>query len=110
MEQPNGRKTYTKEEIRAMAVSTKPGAVCNMFLELHGIINKSRFARTYFNRSQSWFSQRVHGSLVDDKEVRFTEAEYHQLAESLRDFAMKLNSYADEIDAAEMYKELKRPN
>lgn len=47
------------EEYRSQAVSYRGGAIFNAFIDLEDIINKSVFARTYMNHSQSWFSQKL---------------------------------------------------
>lgn len=87
-------------ERRKEIVATKNGAVWNAFTELENIINKSALAQQYFEKSQSWFSQRVHGCTVRKKEIAFKPEEYHKLAEAFRDIAKRLQAHADEIDAA----------
>ncbi len=87
-------------ERRKEIVSSKGGAVWNAFTELESLINKSALAQQYFEKSQSWFAQRVHGCTVRKKEMAFKEDEYHKLAEAFRDIAKRLQAHADEIDAA----------
>lgn len=89
------------ERNREETVSYKEGAIFTAFLDLDGLINKSAFARQYFEKSQGWFSQKLHGATVCDKERGFSKAEAHQLAESFRDLAKRLIAHADEIDKAE---------
>lgn len=86
--------------IRKEIVSTKTGAVWSAFTELEDIINKSQLAKQYFEKSQSWFSQRINGCTVKNQAMAFKEGEYHQLAEAFRDIAKRLQAHADEIDAA----------
>ena len=69
------------------------------FLELNGIINKSQLAQQYFDKSQGWLSQKLHGCTVRDRKRSFTEEEYHQLADAFRDLARRLTLHADEIAA-----------
>lgn len=88
-------------ERREEIVSTKCGAVWTAFVELDNLINKSALAPQYFEKSQSWFAQRVHVCTVRKKEMSFKEEEYHQLAEAFRDIAKRLQAHADEIDSAE---------
>lgn len=87
---------------RALLTSTKPGAVWVAFKELNGLINKTQIAEQYFKRSQAWLSQKLNGCTLHQKKQAFTEAEYHQLAEALRDIARRLTAHADEIDAAKI--------
>lgn len=89
-------------EKRKEIISTKGGATWNAFIELENLINKSALTQQYFEKSQSWFAQRVHGCTVRNKESAFKKEEYHQLAEAFRDIAKRLIAHADEIDAAKM--------
>ena len=88
------------ERLRQMNIDIKSGAVFTAFAELEDLINKSQLAQQYFDKSQSWLSQRIHGCMVLKKSMAFKEEEYHQLAEAFRHIAMRLNAHADEIDNA----------
>lgn len=85
---------------RAELTSEKMGAVWVAFNELDGLINKTQLARQYFHRSQGWLSQKLNGCEVCSRQRAFTEEEYRQLADAMRDIARRLNAYAAEIDAA----------
>lgn len=82
---------------RAATIDCRSGAIFNAFVELDGIINKSALARQYFDRSQSWLSQRLNGSTVNNTATEFTATEARQLADALRDIARRLGALADEI-------------
>ena len=86
---------------RCEQLKVKSEATWVAFHELDGLINVSRLAREYFNKSQSWFAQKLNGYNVCKKERRFTREEYARLADSFRDIARRLRQYADAIDAAE---------
>ena len=88
------------EEQRKKCIEFKPDATVTAFSELEDIINKSQIAKQYFEKSQSWFSQRLNGCTVLKKSVAFKEEEFHQLAEAFRDIAKRLEVHADEIDNA----------
>lgn len=90
------------EERRKKCIEYKPDATLTAFSELEDLINKSQLAKQYFNKSQSWFSQRVHGCTVLNKSMSFKEDEYHKLAEAFRHIAKRLQAHADEIDAAKI--------
>lgn len=92
------RYNETREEI----ISTKSGAVFMAFSELDGLLNKTKLAEDYFERSQSWFAQKLHGATVCDSKREFTAEEYSKMAESFRDIAKRLLAHADEIDGAIM--------
>lgn len=85
---------------RAEQMKRKSEAVWVAFLELDGLINISRLAKTYFNKSHGWFAQKLYGHSVCNKKRSFTAEEYKQLSDSFRKIAARLNEYADAIDAA----------
>lgn len=87
---------------RAEHLKTKDGAVWVTFFELDGLLNISKLAKKYLNKSQSWFSQKLHGNNVCNKERSFTKAEYAQLADALRTIGNRLIEYANGIDNAKM--------
>lgn len=89
-----------QEKIRKEVIADKCGATWNAFVELEGLINKSALATQYFEKSQSWLSQRLHGCTVRKKAMTFKPDEYHQLAEAFRHIALRLSAHADEIDRA----------
>lgn len=87
------------EESRAAVITCRGGAIWNSFLELEDIINKSELAKQYFDRSPSWFSQKLNGSTVEDETRAFTAPEARKIAGAFRDIASRLCALADEIDA-----------
>ena len=99
-------KKITFEEIcdptfrRKEQMKVKSEAVWKIFLELDGLVNVSKFAKIFFNKSHSWFLQRVNGYDVNHKRAAFSEEEYNRIASSFRELATRLNTYADEIDNA----------
>ena len=87
---------------REQQMKIKTEAVWVTFFELNGLINISQLAKQYLNKSHSWFSQRLNKCTVRNKPVAFKEVECTQIAQALRDIAVRLNAYADEIDNAKM--------
>ena len=87
------------EKNRAIDLVDKAGAVDIAFLELGGIINKTQLAEQYFERTQGWFSQKLHGCTVLNRAQSFTEGEYARLADAFRDLARRLEAHAAEIDS-----------
>lgn len=90
-------------EHRTKCLENKCGTVTIQFTELDGMINLTKFSKRFFNKSHSWFSQRLHGALVMRKEQEFKEAEYVTIANGFRELAKQLTQYADEIDQAVMF-------
>ena len=90
---------------RAQQIKIKSEATWVAFLELDGLINKSKLAEQYFNKSQAWLSQKINGTVSHGARQRFSPADYHQLAEAFRHIARRLEQHAAEIDAASIDEE-----
>lgn len=101
-----GKRKMMREDVynkrREKCIEYKLDATETAFSELENLINQAQLSRQYFNRSQSWFSQRVNACMVLNEKASFKEDEYHQLAEAFRHIAKRLQAHADEIDAAKM--------
>lgn len=98
------RKYFNKElaaQHRKETIAFTEGAIFIAFLDLDGLLNKTALSKQYFGKTQGWFSQKLNGATVCDKERSFTTHESHQLAEAFRDIAKRLIAHADEIDNAE---------
>lgn len=68
--------------------------------DLDGILNLSAFSKRFFGKSQSWFSQRIHHSVVMYKSQIFKEKELDQIACGFKELAKQLERYANEIEMA----------
>ncbi|MDE5711650.1 DUF5053 domain-containing protein [Bacteroides sp.] len=67
----------------------------NMLETLKSISNMISFkyiAETYFNKSKSWFSQRLNGNMVHGKKCAFNEEELCTLRFALQDISKKIGS------------------
>lgn len=60
--------------------------------KVSNIVSLSYIAKHYFGKSKSWFSQRMHGHLVNGKEAGFTPDEIHTLNMALQDISKTLGS------------------
>lgn len=60
--------------------------------EVSNIVSLSYIAKRYFGKSKSWFSQRMHGHLVNGKEAGFTPDEIQTLNMALQDISKTLGS------------------
>ena len=85
---------------REEQMKIKSEAVWASFIELDGLINISKFAKKYFDKSHSWFAQKLYGNSVNGKKRKFTSEEYRRLSDAFRDIAANLESYAECIDKA----------
>ena len=90
----------SNEKHRQECIKYKAGAVWNTFVELEGLINKTQLAEQDFKKSLAWLSQKITGCIVYHKKKKFTDAEYHQLAEAIRYIARRVDAHAAEIAAA----------
>lgn len=61
-------------------------------------ISWSYIARTYFNKSRAWLSQRINGLRVHGKEVQFTIEEKQTLLQALRDISGRIEHTAQVIE------------
>lgn len=57
-------------------------------------ISVSALVRTYFKRSPQWFYQRLNGSFVNGKPVKFNDSELKILANALTDIGKKISQAA----------------
>ncbi|WP_455622731.1 DUF5053 domain-containing protein [Parabacteroides sp.] len=57
-------------------------------------ISVSTLAKTYFKRSPQWFYQRLNGSIVNGKPVRFNNNELRVLSEALTDIGKRISQAA----------------
>lgn len=57
-------------------------------------ISVSALAKTYFKRSPQWFYQRLNGSTVNGKPVKFNKSELQTLSQALVDIGKKISQAA----------------
>lgn len=86
---------------RGMQMKVRSEIIWVAFMEMDGLVNFTQFAKRFFGKSHSWFSQKLHGLTVKGIKKGFTEDEYRIFAASFRKMAAKLNEYADALDNAE---------
>ncbi len=61
--------------------------------EVSEIISMSYIAKTYFNKTRSWMSQRINELEVNGKKAAFTEDEIDKLNFAFKDISQKLNNF-----------------
>lgn len=88
------------DRIRTEQMADKREAIWTIFLELDGLINKTKFAQDYMQRTHAWFSQKMNRISVHGKRQEFTPEECDAVAAAFRQIADRLNAYATEIEAA----------
>ncbi|WP_278624976.1 DUF5053 domain-containing protein [Parabacteroides gordonii] len=55
-------------------------------------LSVSKLAKDYFNRSSSWFYQRLNGNKIHGKVCRFTDKELETLDLALKDISQRISS------------------
>lgn len=61
-------------------------------------VSWSYIARTYFNKSRAWLSQRINGLMIHGKEAQFTNEEKQTLLQALRDISGRIERTAQVIE------------
>jgi hypothetical protein len=72
----------------------------NIRLKLDGIldvVSMSYIAETYFNKSRSWFIQRLNNNSVNGVQVSFSEDELNILSRALDEISTKIKNAAQSI-------------
>ena len=92
--------TKVYEQTKTELMQSKNGAAWVAFNELNGMINSKMFAGKYLNKSQSWLSQRLNGSVVKGKPRVLKNDECLLIADVFKQLAATLNEYASEIENA----------
>jgi hypothetical protein len=59
---------------------------------ISNMISFKYIAETYFNKSKSWFSQRLNGNTVHGKKCEFNDEELRTLRFALQDISKKIGS------------------
>ena len=65
---------------------------------IYETVSWSYIARTYFNKSRAWLSQRINGFMIHGKEVQFSYEEKKTLLVALRDISGKIERTAQAIE------------
>jgi hypothetical protein len=60
--------------------------------EVAQMVSLSYIAKKYFNKTRSWFHQRISGHVVNGKAAKFTDEEIKTLNDALRDIGQKIGS------------------
>lgn len=61
--------------------------------ELTQIVSMSYIAKNYFNKTKSWFSQRLNEHTVNGKTVRFSQEELQTLEDAMIDISKKIGAF-----------------
>lgn len=70
----------------------------NKLDSIYESVSWSYIARTYFNKSRAWLSQRINGLMIHGKEAQFTHEEKQTLLQALRDISGRIERTAQVIE------------
>lgn len=70
----------------------------NKLDSIYESVSWSYIARTYFNKSRAWLSQRINGLMIHGKEAKFTHEEKQTLLQALRDISGRIERTAQVIE------------
>lgn len=70
----------------------------NKLDSIYESLSWSYIARTYFNKSRAWLSQRINGLMIHGKEAQFTHEEKQTLLQALRDISGRIERTAQIIE------------
>jgi hypothetical protein len=65
--------------------------------DILGVVSMAYIARTYFQKSKSWFSQKLNGNLKNGEPSSFTEDELKILSCALNEISVKIQATARSI-------------
>lgn len=80
----------TLSQIKDTNARAQEELVRNRLKTILPAISLSYIAKTYFNKSRSWLTQRINGNTVNGSRVRFTPEELRTLDFALKDLAAQL--------------------
>lgn len=92
-EDPVGFETAFIESARRTLEDAKTLKIKEKMREVSEIVSMSYIAKTYFNKTRSWMSQRINELEVNGKPARFTPEEIETLNTAFKDLSQKIGSF-----------------
>lgn len=90
---PEGFETAFIESARQTLAAAKILKIKEQLSEMSEIVSMSYIAKTYFNKTRSWMSQRINELDVNGKPVRFSPEELETLNVAFKDISQKIGSF-----------------
>lgn len=84
--------------IKLRLLESRQLLVKTQFEELDGLLNISKIANIYFNKSHSWMQHKINSRFVSNKVQVFKKEELKTLAQAYRDISSSLIKYAEQIE------------
>ncbi len=92
-EDPEGFEAAMVENMKETLAEAKRLRMKEQMKTVSEIVSLSYIAKTYFNKTKSWFSQRINGLTVNGKKMRFTDEELETLNRAFKDIADKIAAF-----------------
>ena len=92
-EDPMGFEDAFIESAQQTRLAVKQLRVKEQMSEISEIVSMSYIAKTYFNKTKSWMSQRMNELNVNGRPARFTPEEIDTLNAALKDVSEKLGTF-----------------
>ncbi|MFI3264896.1 MAG: DUF5053 domain-containing protein [Rikenellaceae bacterium] len=78
------------ESIKAVNQEVESMILRDQLKDILPIVSSAYIAKTYFNKTRCWFTQRINGNIINGKPARFNEEELAILKYALLDISEKL--------------------
>jgi len=91
-EDPEGLEKAVMESARKTLSDAKELKIKEQLSQISEIISMAYIAKTYFNKSKSWLSQRINEFDVNGKPAKFMPEEIDTLNFAIKDIASKLSA------------------
>jgi hypothetical protein len=92
-EDPEGFEKAVMESARRTLNDARMLKVKEQISEISDIISMAYIAKTYFNKSKSWLSQRINGYDVNGKPAKFLPEEIETLNAAFEDISKKIGAF-----------------
>ena len=90
---PNGFEAAVMASARKTLDDAKALKIKEKMAEISDIISMTYIAKTYFNKSKSWLSQRINELSVNGKPVQFLPSEVDTLNYAFSDISKKIGTF-----------------
>ena len=92
-EDPDGFESAFIESARSTLYKAKRLKIKEQMHEVSEIVSMSYIAKTYFNKTKSWLSQRINELNVNGKPAKFTPEELEILNAAFQDISKKTGAF-----------------
>ena len=84
--------------IKLSLLESRQSLIKTQLEELDGLLNISKIANVYFNKSHSWMQHKINSRFISNKVQVFKKEELKILSQAYRDISNRLLKYAEQIE------------